>query len=77
MSQLPNLPPAGGNSEVHALNELTLQIHQLNQNLESFQPAFDADFMTYGFLVVIFFFFAGFSLSYILGFVRSLVNMTR
>ena len=34
MSQPPTLPPANGNSEVEAINQLTLQIYNLNQTLD-------------------------------------------
>lgn len=77
MAQLPSIPLSGGNPEVEALNQLTLQVYQLNQNIETFQIVFDVDLMVYGFLVVVLFFFLGFSLSNIIGFMRNMINLVR
>ena len=77
MAQPPSIPPSGGNPEVEALNQLTLQVYQLNQNIETFQIVFDVDLMVYGFLVVVLFFFLGFSLSNVIGFMRNMVNLIR
>lgn len=35
MAHLPSLPPSGGSPEIEALNQLTIQLYEMNSNLET------------------------------------------
>ena len=79
MPQPPSLPPSGGSPEIQAQNELTLQIYQLNVNLEALNSntqsifAFDPVLAHQLFLHLLYVFLVGF----VIGAISSLIRRIR